>query len=354
VSLLPTLEGRETIMDTTTYGLDIAKRVFQMYWVEPETGEIMNRRFSRQQLIEFLGQRVAGRVALEACGSAHWWARKIAALGHEVILLHAKFIRPFVQNNKTDAADARAICIAAQQPGMRFVAPKTADQQATLALHRLRSLLVKSRTMQVNQLRGLLYEFGVVLTAGRVAGLADVRERLHEVEQVVPGTLFDALRDQLQLIDRIDGDIKKLEKQLATWQRQESACKKIAGIPGIGPLTATALVATIGNPAAFKSGRELAAYLGLVPRQTGTGGKVRLGGISKRGDNYIRMLLIHGARAVLFKSKNKGPWCDQILLRRPVNVATVALANKMARTAWALLAHDQTYQHDYAAMRQAA
>ncbi|MDH6147221.1 transposase [Paraburkholderia sp. WSM4179] len=141
---------------------------------------------------------------------------------------------------------------------------------------------------------------------------------------------------------------------MATWQRQESACQKIASIPGIGPLTATALVATIGNPAAFKSGRELAAYLGLVPRQTGTGGKVRLGGISKQGDNYIRTLLIHGARAVLFKSKNKGLWCDQLLLRRPVNVATVALANKMARTAWALLAHDQTYQQDYATMRQAA
>lgn len=268
-------------MDTTTYGLDIAKRVFQMYWVESDTGEIVNRRFSRQQLIEFLGQRIAGRVALEACGSAHWWARKIASLGHEVILLHAKFARPFVQTNKTDAADARAICMAAQQPGMRYVAPKTVEQQATLAVHRMRSLLIKSRTMQVNQLRGLLYEFGVVLTAGRVAGIADVRERLHEVEQAVPGTLFCALRDQLQLIDRINEDIKKLEKQLAVWQKQEAACRKIAAIPGIGPLTATALVATIGNPAAFKSGRELAAYLGLVPRQTSTGGKVRLGGISK-------------------------------------------------------------------------
>ncbi|SAL06490.1 transposase [Caballeronia arationis] len=341
-------------MDTITYGLDIAKRVFQMYWVEGDTGEIVNRRFTRQQLIEFLGQRVPGRVALEACGSAHWWARKIASLGHEVILLHAKFARPFVQTNKTDAADARAICLAVQQPGMRYVAPKTVEQQATLALHRMRSLLIKSRTMQVNQLRGLLFEFGVVLTAGRVAGMADVRERLHEVEQAVPGTLFCALRDQLQLIDRINEEIKKLEKQLAVWQKQEAACRKIAEIPGIGPLTATALVATIGNPAAFKSGRELAAYLGLVPRQTGTGGKLRLGGISKCGDNYLRMLLIHGARAVLFRSKCKGVWCEQLLVRRPVNVATVALANKMARTAWALLANDRTYQNNYAAMQQAA
>ncbi len=189
--------------------------------------------------------------------------------------------------------------------------------RATLALHRLRSLLVKSRTMQVNQLRGLLYEFGVVLTAGRVAGLADVRERLHEVEQVVPAhcsTLYVTSSNSSIESTAIS---KNWRSSWLPGKDKKSACKKIAGIPGIGPLTATALVATIGNPAAFKSGRELAAYLGLVPRQTGTGGKVRLGGISKRGDNYIRMLLIHGARAVLFKSKNKGPWCDQILLRRP-------------------------------------
>jgi len=155
-------------------------------------------------------------------------------------------------------------------------------------------------------------------------------------------------------IDQIDGQIKKLERQIVAWQRQEAACQRVAAIPGIGPLTATALVATIGDPAAFKSGRELAAYLGLVPRQNGTGGKVRLGGISKRGDNYIRMLLIHGARAVLFKSKSKGVSCERLFARRPVNVATVALANKMARTASALLAKDRTYQKDYAAMQQAA
>ena len=162
-------------MNPTTYGLDIAKRVFQMHWVEAGTGEIVNRRFSKQELIEFLGRRSMGRVALEACGSAHWWARKIKALGHEVVLLHARFIRPFVQNNKTDAADARAIWTAAQQPGMRRVAPKTEDQQAMLGLHRMRALLVKSRTMLINQLRGLMYEFGVIFKAGRRSGLADIR-----------------------------------------------------------------------------------------------------------------------------------------------------------------------------------
>jgi transposase len=340
-------------MNRTTYGLDIAKRVFQMYWVEGETGEIVNRRFSKQELIEFLGQRSVGRVALEACGSAHWWARKIKALGHEVVLLHAKFIRPFVQNNKTDAADARAIWTAVQQPGTRRVAPKTEDQQAMLGLHRMRALLVKSRTMQINQLRGLMYEFGVTFKAGRRAGLAEIRQRIDEVEQAVPGVLFDALREQLQHIGQLDSEISKLEKRLATWQRQEVACRTVAEIPGIGPLTATALVATIGDPTAFKSGRELAAFLGLVPRQSGTGGKVRLGGISKRGDTYLRTLLIHGARMVLFRAKDKGKWCEDIAQRRPANVAAVALANKMARTAWALLARGGTYQKDYVGAKPA-
>jgi len=188
-------------MNATTYGLDIAKRVFQMYWVDAQTGEIENRRFGRDELIAFLAQRPAGRVALEACGSAHWWARKIKALGHEVVLLHAQFIRPFVQTNKTDAADARAICTAAQQPGMRTVAAKTEDQQAMLSLHRMRSLLIKFRTMQVNQLRGLLYEFGATFRAGRVAGVAEIRARMAELEEALPGTMICSLQDQLKRID---------------------------------------------------------------------------------------------------------------------------------------------------------
>lgn len=173
-------------MNITTYGLDVAKRVFQMYWVDAQTGEILNRRFGREELIAFLGQRPAGRVALEACGSGHWWARKIKSLGHQAVLLHAKFIRPFVQTNKTDAADARAIWTALQQPGMRTVAAKTEDQQAMLSLHRMRAQLVKIRTMQVNQLRGLLYEFGVTFRAGRLAGLSEIRRRMAELEATLP------------------------------------------------------------------------------------------------------------------------------------------------------------------------
>jgi transposase len=334
-------------MNITTYGLDVAKRVFQLYWVDGETGEIMNRRFGRQELIEFAVRRPAGRFALEACGSGHWWARKLRAMGHEVVLLHAKFIRPFVQNNKTDAADARAIWTAVQQPGMRTVAVKTEDQQAMLGLHRMREQLVKFRTMQVNQLRGLLYEYGVILKAGRQTGLAEIRQRMGDLEDQVPGLLLQALQGQLKRIDEIDEEIGVIEKRIGGWQKQEAACSAIAQIPGIGKLTATALVATMGEARSFKSGREFAAFIGLVPRQSGTGGKVKLLGISKRGDRYVRTLLIHGARSVLYRAKDKGAWSEALLKRRPTNVVITALANKMARTAWAILAHGRTYQRDY-------
>jgi len=217
-------------MNATTYGLDVAKRVFQMCWVDAQTGEIVNRRFGRDELVEFLAQRPAGRVALEACGSGHWWARKIKTLGHEVVLLHAKFIRPFVQTNKTDAADARAIWTAVQQPQMRTVAAKTEEQQAMLSLHRMRALLVKFRTMQVNQLRGLLYEFGVTFRAGRQAGLSEIRVRMAELEDRLPGAMICSVQDQLKRIDGLEQDIDQLEKRIGTWQKQDAACRAIAEV----------------------------------------------------------------------------------------------------------------------------
>jgi transposase len=333
--------------------LDVAKRVFQMYWVDAETGRIANRRFSRDDLIGFLSKRPPGRVALEACGSGHWWARKIRALGHEVVLLHAKFIRPFVQTNKTDAADARAIWTAVQQPGMRTVAAKTEDQQAMLALHRMRALLVKFRTMQVNQLRGLLYEFGATFRAGRVAGLAEIRARMSELECALPGMMVSSLQDQLNRIAEIEREIDRLEKRIGSWQKQEAACRAIAQVPGVGKLTATALVAMMGDAKTFKSGREFASFIGLVPRQSGTGGKIRLGSISKRGDPYLRTLLIHGARSVMCHAKAPTTWQREIKARRPANVAAVALAHKMARTAWAILAHGRVYQKDYVSVKPA-
>jgi transposase len=324
-----------------------------MYWVDAQTGEIANRKFGRDDLIAFLAQRPAGRVALEACGSAHWWARKIRALGHEVVLLHAQFIRPFVQTNKTDAADARAIWTAVQQPGMRTVAAKTEDQQVMLSLHRMRSLLVKFRTMQINQLRGLLYEFGVTFRAGRVAGLDEIRKRMAELEDTLPRSILLNLLEQLRRINLFEEDIDQLEKRIGAWQKQEAACRAISEVPGIGRLTATALVATIGDAKTFRSGREFAAFLGLVPRQNGTGGKIRLGSISRRGDPYLRTLLIHGARSVLCHAKVPTGWQKAIQERRPANVATVAMANKMARIAWAILAHGTPYEAHHVSNRPA-
>ncbi len=334
-------------MNFTTYGLDIAKRVFQLYWVDHESGEINSRKLGKQDLLEFFARREAGLIALEACGSAHWWRRKLMALGHEVKLIHARFVRPFVQGNKTDAADAKAIWTAIRQPGMRTVAGKTEEQQAMLALHRMRMSLIKFRTMQVNQLRGLLYEFGITLKGGRQAGLAEIQQRMAELEESVPGMLFEAVKEQLKRLNAIETDVLDIERRIKDWQKQQEACRKIAEIPGVGLLSATALVATMGEAGSFKSGREFAAFIGLVPRQSGTGGKVKLLGISKRGDTYLRTLLIHGARAAMFRASDKNAWSESLLQRRPTNVAVVAMANKMARTAWAILAHGRAYQKGY-------
>jgi transposase len=336
-------------MKVTTFGLDLAKRVFQVHWVDMDTGEICRRQLKRSEVAEFFANREAGVVAMEACGSAHYWARKLGGLGHEVKLIAAQFVRPFVKSNKTDAADAQAIWEAVQRPGMKFVAVKSEGQQSVLTLHRIREQLVKMRTMQVNQLRGLLYEFGADLPAGRQKGMERVPAELAKLEPTLPTMVIETIRSQLQRLAGLDRDIAEIEKKLSAWKKEDVASKKLMQIPGVGLLTATAAVATIGEAKAFKSGREFAAFVGLVPRQSGTGGQVKLLGISKRGSVYLRTLLIHGARAVITHQKEHGPWLDKLLARRPFNAATVALANKMARTIWALLAHDRTYQKGYAA-----
>jgi transposase len=336
-------------MKVTTFGLDLAKRVFQVHWVEMETGEICRRQLKREQVAQFFANRAPALVAMEACGSAHYWGRRLTGLGHEVRLIATQFVRPFVKNNKTDAADAQAIWEAAQRPGMRFVALKSEGQQGVLMMHRMREQLVKMRTMQINQLRGLLYEFGADLPQGRQRGLERIPSELAKLAGVLPATVVDTLRGQLQRIAALDQDIAQIEKKLALWKKEDAASKKLMDIPGVGLLIATAAVATIGDAKSFQSGREFAAFTGLVPRQSGTGGRVKLLGISKRGDVYLRTLLIHGARAVIAHGKQREPWLEKLLARRPLNVAVVALANKMARTIWALLAHDRVYEKGYAA-----
>jgi transposase len=336
-------------MKHTVFGLDLAKRVFQLHWVDMDTGEIGRQQVKRAQLAEFFANRTPAVIGMEACGSAHYWARKFAAMGHEVRLIAGQFVRPFVKTNKTDVADAQAIWEAVQRPGMKFVAVKSEAQQSVLMLHRMRQQLVKMRTMQIQQLRGLLYEFGADLPQGRQAGMEKIPVELAKLEDTLPRMAIEAVEQQIKRIESFDKDIADIEKKLAVWKKDDAAVKRLLAIPGVGLLTATAAVAMVGDAKAFKNGREFAAYVGLVPRQSGTGGRVKLLGISKRGDTYLRTLLIHGARSVIGHAKEPGPWLTNLLARRPHNTAAVALANKMARTIWALLAHDRTYQKDYAA-----
>jgi transposase len=333
------------------FGLDIAKHVFQLHTVDMSTGEIANVQIKRAKVLEHFVNKPKSLIAVEACGGAHHWARELTALGHTVRLLHAKIVRPFVSGNKTDATDARAIWLAVQQPGVKFVGIKTAAQQATLTLHRQRELLMKMRTMQTNALRGLLYEFGATFAQGRKAMFKDVEQTLEDLSAQLPQMVRDSLREQVARIKAMSDDILTIEKRLGLQLKADPHMQRIAQIPGVGLLTATAAIATMGEASAFKSGREFCAWLGLVPKQTGTGGKIRLGGISKRGDTYLRTLLIHGARSVLAHAKEPGPWLAQIQARRPANVVIVAQAAKMARTIWAVTAKEQSYQRGFQSVR---
>ena len=338
-------------MDRTTYGLDIAKSVMQLHWVDAQTGEIGRKKLARAKLSDYFAQLQPVRVVMEACGSAHHWARVLGGLGHEVELLPARQVRPFVRSNKDDAADARAIWLAAQQSDIRRVPIKNCEQQAVMALHRTRQHWVSVRTATVNALRGLLYEFGVVLRGGRLAGLKALAEQRACIDEQLPEAMRLLVNGQLQSLQQVDERIEELESELAALQQQLDHAVQLRKVPGIGVLGATALAATLGDGTSWRSGREFSASLGLVPAHSGTGGKARMGHISKRGDPYLRTLLIHGARAVIRHSKQKPKWLEQMLVRRPVNVVIVALANKMARTAWALVAHGREYQRTWQGAR---
>jgi len=342
------INGRQVI------GLDIAKNVFQLHSVDMSTGEIVNLQLRRAKVLEHFANRAPCLIGIEACGGAHHWARQLTALGHVVRLIHAKAVRPFVTGNKTDASDARAIWLAVQQPGTRFVGVKTLGQQATLTLHRQRQLLMKIKGMQTNALRGLLYEFGATFARGKNALFSDIEAALASLAGDIPQYVADSLREQVQRIKQLAADIKAIEVKLAAVLRTDADMKRVAAIPGVGLLTATAAIATMGQASAFKSAREFCAWLGLVPSQRGTGGKVQLLGISKRGDSYVRTLLIHGARSVLTHAKEPGAWLQQIQARRPANVVIVAQAAKMARTIWAVTAHQQAYQRGHRSTRAQA
>jgi transposase len=333
-------------MTPTFVGVDIAKTVFQLHWVDGETGEVVSVQLKRAKFLAHFAVRAACVIGIEACGGSQHWARELAKFGHDVKLLPGKAVKPFAGGNKSDAADARAIWLAVQQPGVKTVAVKSEDQQAVLGLHRMRTQLVKFRTARINCLRGLLAEFGEVIHRGRASAMRDIPASLQRLSERLPAVLIDTLRDQFLRLSELTTQIEEIERRLQQWHLAEPSSRRIAAIPGVGLLTATAAIATMGDPKAFKSGREFSAWLGLVPRQRGTGGRVRLLGISKRGDTYLRTLLIHGARAALLNTKTPPPWAADLARRRPKNVAIVALANKMARTIWALSAYERSYERN--------
>jgi transposase len=343
--------GEATEMKVTTIGIDLAKNVIQVHGVDERGKAVLKKQLKRPQVVAFFANLPPCLLGMEACASAHHWARKLQSFGHTVKLMAPQFVKPYVKTNKNDVADADAICEAVSRPTMRFVPVKNGEQQAVLALHRARQGFVKARTAQANQIRGLLAEYGIVIPQG----IGHIAKRLPEIledgENDLPGAfrqLLDRLGDHLKELDRQVGE---LEVQIQSWHREHAASKKLAQIPGIGPITASALVTSIGDAKSFENGRQLAAWIGLVPRQHSSGGKQQLLGISKRGDTYLRTLLIHGARAVIRMAERKAghtdSWLARLMGRRNKNVAAVALANKDARTVWALLAHGRDYQADY-------
>ena len=286
-------------MKLTTIGMDLAKSVFQVHGADAHGKLVLKKQLKRSQVLPFFANLVPCKIGMEACGSAHYWARKLQALGHTVQLIAPQYVKPFVKRNKNDAADAEAICEAVTRPNMPTVPIKNASQQAILSVHRARQGFVKARTAQANQIRGLLAEFGIVMPQGISHMAKRVPEILEDGENELPGSfrmLIQRLVDHLNVLDQQVGE---LEHEIQIWHRENEASQKLAKIPGIGPITASAVVASVGDAGNFKNGRQLAAWLGIVPRQHSTGGKATRLGISKRGDTYLRTLMIHGARAVI-------------------------------------------------------
>jgi transposase len=328
-------------------GLDLAKHVFQVHGVDAAGKPVLRKRLRRSELTRFFSGISPCIIGIEACGSAHHWARELRRFGHDVRLMPPQYVRPYVKTNKHDAADAEAICEAVQRPSMRFVPVKEADQQAALMLHRSRELLVRQRTMLANAVRAHAAELGVVVPKG-IQRLPELCRLIASADaDVLPELAKSVLLTLATQIEAINIRVLALERQLLEWHRASAASQRLATIPGIGPITATAIVATVSDAARFTSGRQFAAWIGLVPRQHSSGGCERMGGLSKRRDGYLRRLLVHGARAVIRWQRRANarplPWLASLLGRSHVNIAAAALANKNARIAWALLTRGETY-----------
>jgi transposase len=335
-------------MNIKRVGIDLAKQVFQVHGVDAQEKTVLRKQLRRAQLLAYFKDLPPCLIGMEACGGAHYWARELQKLGHTVKLMAPQFVKPYVKSHKNDANDAEAICEAVARPTMRFVAIKSIAQQDIQAMHRIRSEQVKQRTAKVNQIRGLLAEYGIIV-GQRVEVLRQaLPQLLEDAEQGLTADFRVLLADLNQDLVRLDERVDALDKQIKTLANNHPAAKRLQQIPGIGPIIATALVCAIGDGKQFKRGRDMAAWLGLTPRQHSSGGKEKLLGISKRGDAYLRTLLIHGARSVLYvagrKEDPRSRWLQSLCSRRHKNIAAVALANKNARIAWALLSKDMDYR----------
>ncbi len=335
-------------MEISTIGLDLAKNVFQVHGVDVQGNVVVRKALRRSQMLPFFAKLPPCLVGIEACGTSHYWARELSKLGHEVRLMPPAYVKPYVKRGKTDAADAEAICEAVTRPTMRFVPAKSEDQQAALSMHRTRDLFVKQRTQLVNMMRGLLAEFGIDIPQG-------INRALEKARGIVVGETPDVPLDALRIVERLShqaldthAQIREIERDLLAWQRKSEVATRLMTIPGIGTIGATALAASVSDPHQFRSGRQFAAWLGLTPLQQSSGGKERLGRISKMGDRYLRKLLVIGMTAVVRNAKRKPEAVNAnvlaLLARKPARVVTVALANKTARIVWAIMARGEVYR----------
>jgi transposase len=340
------------MQSVTTIGLDIAKSVFQVHGIDAAGNVIIRRQLKRRYVLAFFQKLPPCLVGLEACASSHHWSRELRAFGHTVRLMPPAYVKPYIKRQKNDAADAEAICEAVMRPTMRFVETKTPEQQSCLMLHRTRHLFIRQQTAVINSIRAHLAEFGIVAPVGRngveqlLEVVADPRdERVPEVARAC----LAALGAQLRMLK---AQILEFDRKIMAWHRSNETSKRLDEVPGIGPALATALVATIAAPKVFRSGRDFSAWIGLVPKQHSSGGKEKLGGISKQGDRYLRSLFTAGALAVIRYARLHGtkhrPWLAALLARRPTKVAAIALANKIARTAWAMMVRGERYKEPVA------
>jgi len=342
--------------NVTTIGLDLAKSVFQVHGVDAEGAVVLRQRLTRTRMLKFFAKLPSCLVGIEACASSHYWARELIALGHDVRLMPAQYVKPYVKRGKNDAADAEAICEAVTRPTMRFVGIKSPEQQSAMMLHRVRLILSRQRTQLSNALRAHLAEFGIVAPIGRngIERLLDVIADADDGRVPAEARIcLEMLAAQLRVVKQ---QILENDRRIMASARETEVGRRLMEIPGVGPLLASAFVATIADPAIFKSGRNLAAWIGLVPRQNSSGGKERLGGISKAGNRYLRQMLIVGAMAVVRHAERNGakrPWLVQMLARRKAKVAAVALANKTARTIWAMMTSGEHYREPLPALAAA-